>query len=428
MVRMRGLLLPCAAAWQSLGAPDFLALRDGQKDFSDLPCLEDGLEPLDAEWAQRPFVLRKCRGLLDRQADLEREALLEAVSGTQQEVRVGYSWSIAQNRGEGPRKMPLEDYLRHEMQTGLYDGETFLEPKYAFDMGLKLPGMPGREAIPKAIRDWNASSFSADQAVTLQMLGAARSAVGWHSHGASVQMTIFGRKRWFLYPRGQYPWGDGPGGGFSLTDWLQLVYPTLPEEQRPLECVVEAGDVVYVPDGWYHAVVNLADTVAVSFQSPQMALEPQEAFKAMSLQMVQGLWQEHPDQVKEIAEAAAAYLDQGLTNDLHARRVLFYCLMQMDPDKADKVILEGVARDPFHVPLQFELATWLAARAKEDDASALRRIRQLLPQWEPQLIANLRNQKAMWILNKFHRALGDEQTADRYFDRLVELNEKGIDR
>ena len=32
--------LPCAAAWQSLGAPDFLALRDGQKDFSDLPCLE----------------------------------------------------------------------------------------------------------------------------------------------------------------------------------------------------------------------------------------------------------------------------------------------------------------------------------------------------------------------------------------------------
>ncbi|CAJ1329482.1 unnamed protein product, partial [Effrenium voratum] len=136
---------------------------------------------------------KKLQRIEDRQADLEREALLEAASGTQQEVRVGYSWSIAQNRGEGPRKMPLEDYLRHEMQTGLYDGETFLEPKYAFDMGLKLPGMPGREAIPKAIRDWNASSFSADQAVTLQMLGAARSAVGWHSHGASVQMTIFGR-------------------------------------------------------------------------------------------------------------------------------------------------------------------------------------------------------------------------------------------
>ncbi|CAJ1350897.1 unnamed protein product, partial [Effrenium voratum] len=294
--------LPCAAAWQSLGAPDFLALRDGQKDFSDLPCLE----------------------------------------------------------------------APHQNKSVLLEG-------------------PGMERLD--------------------------------------------RKRWFLYPRGQYPWGDGPGGGFSLTDWLQLVYPTLPEEQRPLECVVEAGDVVYVPDGWYHAVVNLADTVAapgchleVSFQSPQMALEPQEAFKAMSLQMVQGLWQEHPDQVKEIAEAAAAYLDQGLTNDLHARRVLFYCLMQMDPDKADQVILEGVARDPFHVPLQFELATWLAARAKEDDASALRRIRQLLPQWEPQLSANLRNQKAMWILNKFHRALGDEQTADRYFDRLVELNEKGIDR
>ena len=40
--------------------------------------------------------------------------------------------------------------------------------------------------------------------------------------------------------------GDGPGGGFSLTDWLELVYPSLPEESRPLECVVEAGDVMYV--------------------------------------------------------------------------------------------------------------------------------------------------------------------------------------
>jgi hypothetical protein len=40
--------------------------------------------------------------------------------------------------------------------------------------------------------------------------------------------------------------GDGPGGGFSLTDWMELVYPSLPEEHRPLECIVEAGDVIYV--------------------------------------------------------------------------------------------------------------------------------------------------------------------------------------
>ena len=43
---------------------------------------------------------------------------------------------------------------------------------------------------------------------------------------------------------------------------------------------------------------------------------------------------------------------------------------------------------------------------------------------EPYLVRNRRNQKAMWILNKFHRALGREAVADEYFNRLVQLNEQ----
>jgi len=411
--------------------PEYLSHRRGETSFCDIASFQanDAEALQDRAWSLQPFVIRQDPRILEHQPALTQEALLRAAEETGATVRVGYSWSIAQNRGEGSREIPLKDYLQSEMDQGIYDDAEFLEPSYAFDMGIKLDGMPGGEDIHPAIRSWNESAFSVpDTAVAVHMLGGARSAVGWHTHGASVQMTVHGRKRWFLYPPGHYPPGDGPGGGFSLTDWLQLVYPTLEPAERPLEFTLAAGDSAYIPDGWYHAVVNLEDSVAVSIQSKELAPEPQQFFKGVSMGAVSEVWQEQPGSVEELATAARSFLSRGAKNDLHARRVLFYCLTQMDPEEAVEVILEGTEKDPFHVPTQFELASWLASRIKAGEAAALDTFRRVMELWEPNLAANTRNQKALWILNKFHRALGDEETADRYFDRLVKLNKLGIDR
>lgn len=38
-------------------------------------------------------------------------------------------------------------------------------------------------------------------------------------------------------------------------------YTSLTEGERPLECVQEPGDVVYLPDGWLHATVSIGPTV-----------------------------------------------------------------------------------------------------------------------------------------------------------------------
>ena len=35
-------------------------------------------------------------------------------------------------------------------------------------------------------------------------------------------------------------------------------------DERPRECVVKAGDVVFVPSGWWHLAVNLEETVALT--------------------------------------------------------------------------------------------------------------------------------------------------------------------
>ncbi|KAI2507718.1 hypothetical protein MHU86_6717 [Fragilaria crotonensis] len=84
--------------------------------------------------------------------------------------------------------------------------------------------------------------------------------------------AICGRKRWIFYPPGVTPPGvhPSPDGDhvampISLGEWLNNFWDahmeryddTIPLEKQPLECTVEAGDVLFVPHGWWHSVVNL---------------------------------------------------------------------------------------------------------------------------------------------------------------------------
>ncbi|KXZ56197.1 hypothetical protein GPECTOR_1g170 [Gonium pectorale] len=82
------------------------------------------------------------------------------------------------------------------------------------------------------------------------------------------------RKRWALYPPHMPPPGvpldddgeeAGPGeDALSSLQWFLEVYPGLPPEKRPVEFVQEAGQVVFIPGGWWHAVLNLETAVAVT--------------------------------------------------------------------------------------------------------------------------------------------------------------------
>jgi hypothetical protein len=40
-------------------------------------------------------------------------------------------------------------------------------------------------------------------------------------------------------------------------EWFMEIYPQLAEDQRPLECTQEAGEVISVPTGWWHMVLNI---------------------------------------------------------------------------------------------------------------------------------------------------------------------------
>lgn len=55
--------------------------------------------------------------------------------------------------------------------------------------------------------------------------------------------------------------------GESVT-WFRKMYPRARSHAwsgpRPMDCVQHPGEIMYVPDGWWHAVLNLDHTVAVT--------------------------------------------------------------------------------------------------------------------------------------------------------------------
>ncbi|NWT35159.1 JMJD8 protein, partial [Cardinalis cardinalis] len=87
------------------------------------------------------------------------------------------------------------------------------------------------------------------------------SGVPFHWHGPGFSEVIFGRKRWFLYPPDRTPHFHP---NETTLAWLQHTYPTLPPAQRPLECTLHPGEVLYFPDRWWHATLNLDTSVFIS--------------------------------------------------------------------------------------------------------------------------------------------------------------------
>lgn len=85
---------------------------------------------------------------------------------------------------------------------------------------------------------------------------------------------ITGRKRWIFYPPGVPPPGIFPSedgdevalplsvGEWIIQFWEEHIeqYHIRPKQNRPMECTTHPGDVVFVPHGWWHCVINLDDS------------------------------------------------------------------------------------------------------------------------------------------------------------------------
>ena len=135
-----------------------------------------------------------------------------------------------------------------------------------------------------------------------------RCACGWNA-------CLFGRKRWLLLPPatdvsalGLLPYSGGPAGWLEdHLDSLQTLSAT-GGLTGMRECIQEAGDLVFIPAGWHHCVVNLTASCAIA----QTLITPSalpaawhhlcQRWPAFSASLLEMLRQSRPSLAETLAE------------------------------------------------------------------------------------------------------------------------------
>lgn len=70
-----------------------------------------------------------------------------------------------------------------------------------------------------------------------------------------------------VVPPGVFPSPDGADVAtpVSITEWFMNFYgETKKRAERPIECICREGEVVFVPRGWWHIVINLEESIAIT--------------------------------------------------------------------------------------------------------------------------------------------------------------------
>lgn len=138
-----------------------------------------------------------------------------------------------------------------------YDGN------YLFDLGVLISTTLNTRA-DYWIPEWfDEEYWSPADHVQHFYLGPKGSGVDFHSHPSAVNVLVYGVKKWYFLPP-EYNWLRSYPVLRDITTLESEIVPNLPV--RPIEAVQRAGETVFVPPGWVHAVVNLTPTIGVAFE------------------------------------------------------------------------------------------------------------------------------------------------------------------
>ena len=167
---------------------------------------------------------------------------------------------------EGAARGPLGDFVAQHMGVGRGGGATegpgaeAAPPPLVFDADvLEGPAAP------------LANLFSRKRSVVFPrsrerpglqqfILGPGGAGSALHFHPAAVNLCVFGLKMWVIVP---------PGAAAFSEEHVAAWWPRRASAGPAFEALQGPGDFVFVPEGWGHAVINLADSLALAFEAKQ---------------------------------------------------------------------------------------------------------------------------------------------------------------
>ena len=85
-------------------------------------------------------------------------------------------------------------------------------------------------------------------------LGPPRSGAPNHFHSHAINVLLYGEKRWFLTPPRYAEYSR-----LAPMEFLKEAVPV--RRHHMLQCMQRSGDVLYVPNGWGHAILNTRTSI-----------------------------------------------------------------------------------------------------------------------------------------------------------------------
>jgi hypothetical protein len=189
------------------------------------------------------------------------------------------------------------------------------QPLYLFDKDFarKAPELAADYEVPSYFDDDLFQYLGGDSkrpAYRWLIVGPRNSGSSFHKdpNGTSAwNACIRGSKKWIFFPPDHPPPGVHPSSNegdvtapMSVLEWYMNYYDSAREagsKVGAVECTVKAGEIVFVPSGWWHAVINLGWSAAVT----------QNYVSSVNFAQVAQWLTERPDQVSGCCNAAQAH-------------------------------------------------------------------------------------------------------------------------
>lgn len=197
----------------------------------------------------------------------------------------------------GGFQLSMEKYLQYS-RTLLDDQPLFIFDK---EFVAKVPALAEGYDVPPYFQE-DFFSLLGDQRPDYRWLiiGPKKSGSSFHIDPNATNAwngVIRGAKKWIMFPPEVVPPGVHPSedGGdvstpVSLIEWFVTFYPQIkkmPAHLRPLEGICREGEIMFVPHGWWHLVLNLDESIAIT----------QNFVCSGNLKSVVRFLQDKPDQV-----------------------------------------------------------------------------------------------------------------------------------